>query len=90
MFMQENFINAETCLYPSPAIQAYHEENGDISICNPKSQPFGDRGFTNTSLTQKDGIVLCSPAYYLNHPFDLLLAANNGVNKPSTGLCGQI
>jgi hypothetical protein len=77
-------------LYPSPAIQAYHEVNGDIAICNPKSKPFGDCSFTNTCLSQEDGIVLCAPAYYLNYSFDLLLAANNRIDKPSAGLRGQI
>lgn len=69
---------------------SYHKVNGDISICNSKSQPLGNCSFANTCLTQKNRVVLRPSAYYLNYSFNLVFTANNRINETSTSLCGQI
>lgn len=72
------------------ASQAYHKINGDIAICNSKSQSLSYCSFANSCLTQKNRVVLRPSAYYLNHPFDLLFTTNNRIDETSTSLCGQI
>lgn len=72
------------------ARQAYHKINGDIAICNSKSQSLSNCSFANSCLTQKNRIVLGPSAYYLNHSFNLLFTANNRIDETSTSLCGQV
>ena len=59
----------------------WHFATGDL-----KGQPFGNRCFTNTRLTNKQRIIFLAAAKHLNGAAYFRLATNQRVNFTVTGL----
>ena len=62
------------------------KEVGHVSLDDPLGQPFHDGRFSHPGLADEDGVVLCASTEDLNHPLDLLITPNDGIELV---LCGQ-
>ena len=63
---------------------------GDVAADDPLGQPFGDRRLADARLADEDRVVLRPPAEHLDDAADLLVAADDRVERALRRLGGQV
>jgi len=66
------------------------EERRDLAVDDPLGQPLHDGRLADTRLADEHRIVLGAAAQDLNHPVQLVVAADEGIQLPAEGALGQI
>ena len=62
----------------------------NLSLSYPLSQRFGDRGFADSRLTNKTGIIFLAPAQYLNNACKLIFTSYDLIKPSVTGKLGKV
>ena len=63
---------------------------GDVALDDAPGEALDDGRLAHTGLTDEDGVVLGPPGEDLDHPPDLLVPADDGVELPGPGGIGQV
>ena len=66
------------------------QQVGHLARDDRLGQPFQNGGLADPRLADQHRIVLRAAAEHLNHPFDLILAADHRVELPAGGEVGQV
>ena len=63
---------------------------GDVALDDAPGQALDDGRLAHAGLADEDGVVLRPPGQHLDHPPDLLVAADDRVELPGPGGLGQV
>ena len=66
------------------------QQFGDVAARDLLRQAFGDGGLANAGFAEQHGVVLRAAAEHLDDAFDLVLAADDGIQLALLGKFGQV